>query len=357
MQESGALAAHWLSDKFQEDGLFAYEYFPWTNVFSPHQNDIRQLMSARTLAVIACNDSTLEEIHQKNIDAVLTKWYRKEGKVGAIVWEGASKLGANAMAMRALIASPFRLNYLKELAALHAAIISVQQENGQLQPWIYKPDFRYSEELLMSFYAGEAILALTEYALFAGDEAIWRQAELSATFYREYYLNRLGTEFMPPCVPWFSMAFKNMYAYTQDSLYAKAIFQLTDQLLILQEKDSTSGELKGSFRHPDSHSASDAVYAEGLVAAAGLALEQQELERADYYLNSLKQVSTYLLSLQITSQTAESYPDPRRSLGGIAVSPRDSRQRIDQVQHWLDAIYALMMMKGVGGESANKFQN
>ena len=105
------LAEKWLTSNLKEKGCFNYIYDPSTGEYSNKNNMIRQLMASRLLAELCQTNSSLGTLHQKNLDFIFEYWYKKDGELGYIFYNDKSKLGANAMALRTLVYSPFFDDY------------------------------------------------------------------------------------------------------------------------------------------------------------------------------------------------------------------------------------------------------
>jgi len=100
-------AEKWLTSNLKEKGCFNYIYDPSTEEYPTKNNMIRQLMASRLLAEMTQTNSSLETLHQKNLDFIFEYWYKENNDTGYIFYDNKSKLGANAMALRTLAYSPF----------------------------------------------------------------------------------------------------------------------------------------------------------------------------------------------------------------------------------------------------------
>ncbi|GAI39122.1 unnamed protein product, partial [marine sediment metagenome] len=58
----------WLTSNLKEKGCFNYIYEPSTGEYLDENNMIRQLMASRLLAELCQTNSSLETLHQKNLD-------------------------------------------------------------------------------------------------------------------------------------------------------------------------------------------------------------------------------------------------------------------------------------------------
>ncbi|MCK4534632.1 MAG: hypothetical protein KAT81_03810, partial [Syntrophobacterales bacterium] len=179
------LAKEWLIHNFNAKGIFNYQYDPSSGKYSGRNNMIRQLMSSRLLAELSQDNSGLRKLHKKNLDFIFRHWYR-EG--GYIYYNSKSKLGANAMALRTLVYSPFFDDYRDEAEKLANAILSLQNPDGSLEPWYIEPNYKYNKDRLLTFYSGEAILSLVEYYMKTRNTLYLNAAIKSQGFYIEKYV-------------------------------------------------------------------------------------------------------------------------------------------------------------------------
>lgn len=343
VSQSLAEMTAWFKLSFREKGLFHYLYDPRSDRYSKKNNELRQLMASRLLADLSQHDPSLLKLHRKNLDFVFTNWYREEGDIGFIYYDKKSKLGANAMALRTVVYSPDFSLHKSKAAKITQGILSLQQPSGAFLPWLKEPSYEYDSDYLLTFYSGEAILALAEYADKTGDPSILEAAKKSQDFYIDRYVTHLSENYYPAYVPWHTQSLSRLYDMTGDSRYANAIFVLNDELLKLQD----NSQHKGRFYDPDSpqygkpHSASDAVYTEGLVVAYGLARSLKDVPRTTRYRSAIEKAVANLTTLQYEKQESNSFPKPERAIGGIRISSSDPRVRIDSIQHAMDAYLKL----------------
>lgn len=337
-------AMQWLITNVRENGLFVYRYNPQTGQTQDVNNDVRQLLASRIFAVESNKNRSLLELHQKNLDFIFKFWYREEvigdTTVGYILYNDRSKLGANAMLVRTLSASPLYIQYQKETARLAESILALQHTDGSFDPWYIEPPGTYNKERYLYFYSGEAIVALLELYERTGSRRYLEAAERAQDFYIGEYVDRIEENYYPAYVPWHTIALNKLYKITGSKKYATAIFILNDKLLELL--DTT--RVVGRFYDPETpeygsaHASSDAVYTEGLVYAYEIARSVGDSERSVVYEDAIKLAAAHLYSLQYTKKEFPSYSPPEKYLGGIRVSDTNPEIRIDTVQHTVDAL-------------------
>ena len=340
-----ALARQWLTGALAPDGQFRYLYYPSRDEYPEGKNNmIRQLMSSRGLAQLAAANPELEPLHRRNLDYMMTHWYREEGDKAYILFKDKSKLGANAMALRTLVYSPWFDSYTTEARRLAYGILALQQEDGAFLPWYVEPSYVYSAERLLTFYSGEALLALFEYYLKTGDDRVLAAARRSQDYYVTRYADQIDEHYYPAYVPWHAQSLSLAYEIFEEPRYAQAVFAMTDKLLEIQNQDGgIDPYYRGRFYNPATpqfgspHSSSDAVYTEGLAYAYALALSEQDSKRATRYREALLLGLHNLDNLQYRGQRMYFVPSPRAVEGALRIHTTDNKVRVDTTQHALDA--------------------
>lgn len=332
---------------FESDtGLFIYGLSP-SGARSKGQNDIRQLLASRVIALEAVNDEYAQQVHMKNLEVIMEKWYREEGGAGYVFVDNKSKLGANAMLLRVLVASPFFTTYESEAENLVFGIGALQNEDGSFEPWFKEPGYEYNKEYLLTFYSGEAILALLEYAEKTGDQLSWNIAKRAQEFYITEYVDKIDENYYPAYVPWHTLSLALFYEKTKEKRYADAIFKMTDKLLEIQ--DTTN--FIGRFYNPETpeygtpHASSDAVYTEGLSTAYAVAREVGDTVRETHYREALTRAYAHLARLEFVPAWYRIFDDSEaveRLKGGIQTGFCDMQIRVDTSAHTADALEALI---------------
>ena len=327
-----------------ETGFFVYGLAPDGTRYNGN-NDIRQLLASRVLAEESARDASLLPLHEENLRAIMSEWYKEEGGVGYVYAYNKSKLGANAMLLRVLTASPLSLSYGAEAKKLVFGIASIQNEDGSFEPWLKEPSYEYDRDYLLTFYSGEAILALLEYAEKTGDKLSGDIAKRAQDFYIGEYALRIDENYYPAYVPWHTLSLAKLYEKTKDERYRDAIFTLTDKLLELEDTE----KFIGRFYNPETpqygtpHASTDAVYTEGLATAYAVAREVGDAERETRYRTALTRAFQNLENLQFTAPRYRIFDDREVALrlkGGIQTGLCDSNIRIDSTAHTVDALGA-----------------
>ncbi len=346
VQASYDLAETWLLKNFQEEGYFLYAYDPRNDSISKDNNMIRQFMSSRLLGELSKEDESLIPMHRKNLEYIFEHWYQEteDGKYGYILYSKKSKLGANAMALRMLVASPYFEEYGEQAKKLADGILSLMEEDGELHPWFREPSGSYDSAYLLTFYSGEAILSLVEYGTKTSDDLYLNAAVKAQDYYLRLYVDELEENYYPAYVPWHTLSMNLLYKLTGDEKYADAIFILNDKLLELQDKDDHIGR----FYNPDTpqygnpHSSSDGVYTEGLAYALEVAKMKDDKEHIQRYETAIRLSFQNLKSLQFTSDNIPEGYDRDKLIGAFSVREGDPRIRVDTTQHIMDAYMKIL---------------
>jgi len=340
-----ALALDWLSRALADNGEFRYLYYPSRDEFPPDKNNmIRQLMSSRGLAQLAHRDADWLPLHRRNLRFVLAHWYRESGDEAYVWFRNKSKLGANAMLLRTLVHSPLFGQHRSEARRLVNGILALQQPDGRLQAWYRAPDYVYSEDRLMAFYSGEALLALFEYVEATGDQRVLAAAVRAQEYYLERYVEQIDQHYYPAYVPWHAQSLSALYRLQENPRYAEAVFIMTDRLLEIQQQSAGDRpEYLGRFYNPATpqygspHASSDGVYTEGVAYAYELAVLRGDTERSTRYRRALLLGLHNLDNLQYRGPRVYFVPRPTPVEGGFRIHTTDNKVRVDSVQHALDA--------------------
>ena len=346
--ESYALGKKWIVDNVNDKGYFNYVYDPSTLEYSSNNNMIRQLMGSRLLAELSQENISLQNLHQKNLDAVFNYWYRENGNIGYIYFSSKSKLGAMAMMLRTLVYSPFFENYTEEAKKLANCILYLQNNDGSFNPWYIEPGYSYDEDYLLTFYSGEALLSLVEYYDKTGNMTVYDAMIKSQNYYVERYVENLSEHYYPAYVPWHTQSLNKIYKNTNDSRYADVIFTLNDELLKIQ--DTTNKKTLGRFynashhEYGSPHSSSDGVYTEGLAYAYEIAQLVNDTTHMKKYKAAIQLGCDNIISLQYNEENSKSFEFPERIIGAVRYNIDDYRIRVDTTQHILDGYLKILSL-------------
>ena len=345
VEQANELGKSWLFQNIRTKGLFVYALDPETGEYSTSNNEIRQLMASRVLAQESVHNPTLLDVHRLNLDFIFDFWYRADGDIGYVLYDGKSKLGGNAMLLRVLVASPLFDEYVKEAEALARGMLALQDnETGAFRAWYVEPPYAYDEDYLLTFYSGEALLALLEYHERTGDERWLASAERSADFYIDRYVTHLTEHYYPAYVPWHTLAYSKLYERSGDARYADAIFTMNDKLLELQDREGFVGRFynPSTPQYGSPHGSSDAVYTEGLAYAYEVAKLVGDRAHERRYREAIERAVANLEWLQY-QEAVPAFPlEPERYVGALRTRADSFTVRVDTTQHAVDAFTKLL---------------
>jgi hypothetical protein len=339
-------AETWFLNNIRDNGIFIYHYDPYTDSYAEKNNMVRQLMSSRLLADLALDNPSLGSIHKKNLRFIFENWYREDNAGrGYIFYDNKSKLGANAMALRTLSYSPFFEIYSIQAKKIADGILSLMDARGAFEPWFIAPDYKYDRDYFLTFYSGEAILGLVEYAMKSGQKEYLRAAIKAQEYYLIKYVDDIEQNYYPSYVPWHTLSLTKLYKLTQRDKYAGAVLRLNDELLKLQDTTEFIGRFhKPEFmRYGKPHSSSDGIYTESLAYALDIAKQKNDFVHQASYDKAIRLSVTNLTKLQYTERFSFAAEIKEKAEGAFRNDNGDRRIRIDCTQHVMDAYRKILM--------------
>ncbi len=340
-------AKKWFLNNIRDEGVFVYLYDPVNDRYASENNMVRQLMASRLLAEITLEQPDLRSTHEKNLQFVFSRWYResKDG-YGYIFYDNLSKLGANAMALRTLVYSPFFYDYADKAKNIARGIISLMNDDGSFEPWFIAPAYQYNPDDILTSFAGEAILSLVEYALKSEQDKYLMAAIRSQEFYLNKYIIHLEQNYYPAYVPWHTMALSKLYGLTNRDEYARAIFRFNDELLKLQDTTDYIGRFhKPEYPHfGKPNSAADGIYTESLAYALEIAKQKNAFLHQASYESAIRLSLQNLLSLQYTKEYSIVAKRKQKMEGAFRINAQDQRIRIDCTQQIVDAYRKILQV-------------
>jgi len=335
----------YLMDRQQMVGLFTYEYLVGPDEYADHNNWVRQAGATWSLARYAAYTGfgdALEAWQRAN-----SVWIRSTTPLAGVVGagfidteDGSNKLGITALVLLALADGPRPEEYAAERDLLVTAILSIQQDDGQLLPNFPPAEPTGSQY----YYPGEALLALAREYQLTQDQRI---AHAFAKAH-PYYVSFFEANPAPAFVPWQVQAHALMHALTGRQEYADFAFRMSDWLARKQiDREHTLWpDLIGGFasQRPGFASISTASYLEGFADALELARRVGDTRRAERYEHVIRSAARFVLQLIVKPEEAYFHARPAQSHWGVRSFLTDTRLRIDHVQH---ALIALMKTRKV----------
>lgn len=346
-----ASAEEWFLSSVNASGRFNYKYNPSNGHYSKANNAIRQLMASRLLAEMSAQSPGLLPLHRKNMRFWTRRWVRQVDQHSAVIlYRNRAKLGSTAMAIRTLAASPDLAEHRDLGEQLVNSVLQAQRADGSWPAFLagFHPGAADNDYLLY-FYSGETILALLEWYENTADDAALAAARAAQDYYLLAYDDNIA--FYPALVPWHTMSLLRLYRATHERRYADAAFAYSDRLIGLQNQSGMPfPDYLGRFFDPlrpqygSPHSASTAVYTEGLAYALDLARELQDEPRMAGYATAIALGLQNLRNLQFDDINSYYLQRPERARGAIRTRVYDNRLRIDNTQHALDAVRAVQRL-------------
>src|SRR5690606_14850238 len=221
------LLSAWMFNNLHPDGRLTYMYYPSSGSESRSNNMIRQWMGTVAMGRVAKlhPEKNLHPRVEQNIRYNLTQFYRSEGDLGYIEYEGQAKLGAAALAMIGIIESPARPTFATYEKGLMNLTLHQWQPSGEFYCF-YKPDNR-KQDNLHNFYPGETLLSWA----FLYDESpspeLLEKIMTSFRYYKGWHLRNRN----PAFVPWHTQAYYTVWTKTKDNDLKDWIFEMNDWLV------------------------------------------------------------------------------------------------------------------------------
>ncbi len=360
VQKMTTAMGQWLLRQVQADGRMVYKYFPSRGEESAGNNLIRQFMA--TLCLIRYAAQTQQPDHGLlatfNLAYNLKQFYRQEGDLGFVAYDGKVKLGAVALAALCLLEHSelktsdeepgsaldglLQSDYGETFQALCRTVVYLWQPDGSFRTFL-KPGDRNDNQ---NFYPGEALLFWASLYAHNHDPQLLERCYRSFAYYRNWHRQHRN----PAFIPWHTQAYARLYAATGNRQLLDFIFEMNDWLLPLQQLDPTCHpDLQGRFYNPTHpeygppHGSSTGVYLEGLAAAYGLALQTADRQRSQAYEAAIWWGIRSLRQLQFRDTVDLFYISRPESVhGGLRTTVYDNVIRVDNVQHGMMALMTLL---------------
>lgn len=327
----------WFMANLGSDGSIPYRFLPTPGVEASDDNPIRRFMATIALnrLAIARNDGSMLRAARRNLAFNFARFYREDGELGLIHWDGSVKLGAMALAALAIFESEARSSWTDQFDKLNRTIDTLWQNDGAYHTFYY-PRSRNDNH---NFYPGETLLLWASRLRERMDEKLLERALRSVEYYRNYFWSDPN----PAFVPWHVQACLVLYKLTKREDLKDYIFAMSDWLIPHQQwGGDVAPDLWGRFFSPHrrdfgpAHAASTGVYMEGFSDAFLLAMETGDLERAQRYKLVLFRALRSIAQLQFQGRADAYYIGKLpRVLGGVRTETYNNEIRVDNIQHAL----------------------
>lgn len=331
----------WMLANQSRDGTLPYKYWPSRGRESVADNAIRRFLAAIALGRLAAfrRSPGLRDAAIANLGSNLDRYYRDiNDGLGAIVEPTGAKLGASALAALAILESPARARFARQLDRLAAGIRALATPDGGFRTFHF-PAQRDGDN--WNFYSGEALLFWAE-ALRRRASVAPRLERCAAAF--QHCRDRHRRARNPAFIPWHTQACASLYATTGRRDFIDFALEMNDWLLPMQQWDRVEPDLKGRFYDPrhreygPPHASSTAVYCEGLADAAVLADAVDDGKRAAAYRLAVARGLRSLRQLQFRDGRDAFYVShPDRVIGALRTEVYDNAIRVDSAAHALAA--------------------
>ena len=351
LQDMTTTMGQWLMRQVDTDGRLPYKYFPSRGQEADSNNLIRQFMATLCLIRYARMTERLDHrtLAVHNLNYNLARFYKTEGELGFVEYDGKVKLGAISLAALAILeyadllsVAVSELAYANYFAGLCHAIEALWQPDGSFRTFL-KPRDRNDNQ---NFYPGEALLFWATLYQYTHNPQLLERCKKSVRYYQMWHQQHRN----PAFVPWHTQAYALLYRATGDLEFLNLIFEMNDWLLAMQQSESVRyNDLRGRFYNPDHpeygppHASSTGVYLEGLADAYRLAIEIMDRDRAQRYRQAIRQGLRSVRQLQFRDKIDLFYISQISPVhGALRTTVYNNLIRVDNVQHCLMALIKLI---------------
>jgi hypothetical protein len=356
MYVSAQRGADWLQRANRVDGGFVYGYVPALRANLEGDHYLRQVGAAIALArearftgnerhAAVARQAVLTLLLETSVDADNPR-VRHTTPPSTVI----NRLAAAGLLVLAINELPSPAEDLLQQSEQLCAFIGQQlRPDGSLsyhdQP-AAGSSLTTSEDVEgINYYPGEALDGLMRSQ--QRRPAEWKTALVRKAL--SYYLPWWREHKNMALVPWHTAAYVEAFLATKDSLFADAVYEMSDWICSLQyvSLDPRHPLWTGGFMSwvdgkpaPTPPQVSSASYAEGLAEACRLARETGDVTRYKRYREALERALQFLTTLQYTDGNTQHFADWYRPtlLGGFFASHQDGNLRIDYTQHAVGAM-------------------
>ncbi len=315
-----------------ENWMVNYLYYPSKDSYEKKENNhIRNLASIRCMGSLDTFFGSWE--FQKTAKTTL-EYYLKY-KISKDWYDyldinGVSSIANNAFVILSLLNINEFTGKDEIMNSFAKGIIAMQQKDGS-----FNTNFKSDKNSWVDFYPWEAMLALMKLYEYSQNEEYLTSVDKAFDYYATYWRWNKNTAF----IPWQTQTDYLLYKYTKNQKVADFIFEMNDwiienhQTVVNDYLDKIWGFSKTDQR------ISTASYMEWINRAYELAVLLNDTKHIEYYKNSLKQATRFLLQLQYTDENSFYLANPERSIWWFKQTLINNQLRNDNAQH---AAFALM---------------
>ena len=327
-----AKADVWIFARQDSNGLFPYFYNPISDASIGSQHALGQLIAGYRLATLAQNRPTLTSAHKSQLQTLTDQWLREHPLGQIIDFKGDRSLGAQALYLRALIASPVQTEQRARMAEHFASLIRHAWRPVEGFPEAIDST-QVSSRFLQRFYTPQAALALLEHHQATGNIQSLDIAMLALDWLERTYPSGDDRHFHPSQVPWLAESLVLLNKVRPGSDAVQTLFTLTDELLSIQDRRDFPGRFwqeKGTnYGRPNI--VRDAQSTRVLLMALEHALELDDKKRAERYQRAAASALENLRAHQYDVGGVEAFPNPGNAVGALRFRYNDALIRLDGV--------------------------
>jgi len=327
-----AKADVWILDRQDSNGLFPYFYSPVSDASIGNQHALGQLIAGYRLATLAQTRPALTSAHQNQFQALNNQWLQEHPLGQIIDFKGDRSLGAQALYLRALIASPVRTEQRAGNVKHFARLIRDAWRRAEGFPEAIDST-QVSSRFLQRFYTPQAALALLEHHQATGNIESLDIAMLALDWLERTYPSGDDRHFHPSQVPWLAESLVLLNKVRPGSDAVQTLFTLTDELLSIQDRRDFPGRFwqeKGTnYGRPNI--VRDAQSTRVLLMALEHALDLDDKKRAQRYQRAAASALENLRAHQYDVGGVEAFPNPGNAVGALRFRYNDALIRLDGV--------------------------
>ena len=331
-------AAAWLLRHQLPSGLFAYEFQPTTQEWSPYDQLVRQCGCAWSLALVGrlTRDRGTATAAVRAMNGILSQHLRRDGpgRLYYLAQQGAGRLGAIPLLLLAALeleASGAMRTDREVVDQLTATLLAVQDRDGRLGTTTRGLDLEGSE----TYYAGQVVLALARLHAQRPKPRLRTAVERSLRHYHARWDDEderdlsFTTWMLQACDVWYTQASSDsIRTLTRDYAYAMADWALEEQHPAAAEHPLWAGAFQNT------PGIGTAAYAEGILSALAIARREEDIVRIECYRSAMLPALRFLLQLQVEASDAP-FVGGRDQIGGVRSALHRATLRCDNAQHFL----------------------
>jgi len=337
----------YLTDAVDENGRFAYSYFPKSDTLAEDYNIIRHAGTIYAMLELyeVTRDGALLDAAERAIDYLLASagaCPTPGGSEICIVEDGEASLGGNGLSILALtqyMTATGSRKYLSQVESMGRWILSIQNPDGEFFVHILDMEMGQPVDFISEYYPGEALFALVRLYQLDGDETWMDAAENGARWLITVRDGDKRDDELPHD-HWLLYALNEIYRFRGDPLFFDHAMRMAGAIRDSQHLDPGYEDWVGSYYVPP-RSTPTATRSEGLYAAYQLARDFGTPEQADEFLTALRHGVLFQLGTQFQPESVMYLSDPLRCLGGFHRELTNYEIRIDYVQHNISSILGL----------------